>query len=507
MRVDIVHPLRPGDGVAAVSPVRRREQEQAPPPAARRRTPESGERVVVGGGIAALVAADAIAATDRPVRLLLPARGVGGGFAAIRRDGHVLELGVRLLELEFDDPTDPPPPLTEYRPDVGGHRRWAATVDRWVRDLVGDDALREIRPPRMIVDGRDVPDILFTVDLDGIAAVLPDPLRRRMLDEARAALAGAGDDAGVLAARHARRLGRMTLADASVANHGPTFHARYVAALCDKVLAGGADAVAATLRRRAWAPLFHPRTLVQALAGEPVGFRPRRPLLTVAPDGCGGIVDRLLERLRARPTVRLDAVGELREITATDDGRVAMRFDAGPRVVARRPLVACSATALMAAAGIDLDPPRVRTVVSWLDGPAEDLAAVPDLVHVLDPANPVLRVSRGGRAADPARSLLTVELRHDVPAERVAADAVAGLRAARLVGEDAARALRPVLAAARPSFPVPSPDLLPAFAAARERLDALGLDVELAAGALSPVADTLNDQVVQGLRAAERSHA
>ncbi len=70
---------------------------------------------VVGGSIAALVAADAAARAGRSVDLLLPARGVGGGFRPLEVDGRRLDLGVRLLELDRED-AGPPPDLAAYRP-------------------------------------------------------------------------------------------------------------------------------------------------------------------------------------------------------------------------------------------------------------------------------------------------------------------------------------------------------------------------------------------------------
>ena len=481
----------------------------APAPAVPPDAPRTTDAVIVGGSVAALVAADALGAQGRPVRLLLPARGVGGGFAPIRREGRVLELGVRLLELGFEG-AGPAPPLQDYRPGIGAHRPWAATVDRWVRDLFGD-ALRPIAPPEMLVGGRRVPDVLFSVDLVGLAATLPDDLRRTMLAEVRAARADLGDDAGLLAPRHAARLATATLHEASIAQHGAAFHRRYVAALADKVLSGGARAVSAPLRRKAWAPMFHPRTLEQALAGEPIDFRPSRPM-HVVDTRSGGLVDRLLARIAARPTVRTTTVGELVGLApAADDGTV-LTFADGPPLRARRPLIACGAETVFAAAGVPYGVARVRTAIAWLESDAVVAAAVPDLLHDLDPGSPLLRVTRGGHAAVPERALLTVELRHDAAGEArtpadaevvLAATAAGALRDSGLVPANAA--LRPVAAAARRTFAVPSPGLQAAHAAALAALEDRGMHLDLAAGALSPVADTLNDQVVQGLRAAGRT--
>ena len=57
---------------------------------------EAREQLVVGGTVAALSAADALAAAGRPVRLLMPRKGVGGGFLPMARGGVPLELGMRV---------------------------------------------------------------------------------------------------------------------------------------------------------------------------------------------------------------------------------------------------------------------------------------------------------------------------------------------------------------------------------------------------------------------------
>src|SRR4051794_32818078 len=100
------------------------------------------ERIVVGGSVASLVAAEALAEAGARVRLLLPEHGVGHGFSPLRRDGRTLELGVRLLELSYEDDGGATPPLRNYHPGLGGHRPYARLVSDWVHARVGD-RLRE----------------------------------------------------------------------------------------------------------------------------------------------------------------------------------------------------------------------------------------------------------------------------------------------------------------------------------------------------------------------------
>ena len=74
--------------------------------------PADSPVLIVGGTVRALI-------TDRQLHLPErrhsvqdlppPERGVGGGFASLRRDGYRLDLGLRLLELGYDDPSDAAP--------------------------------------------------------------------------------------------------------------------------------------------------------------------------------------------------------------------------------------------------------------------------------------------------------------------------------------------------------------------------------------------------------------
>lgn len=454
------------------------------------------ERTVVGGSVAALVAADSLAAAGRPVRLVLPQRGIGGGFAAIRHDGRTLELGVRLLELSYEDDGAAVPPLEAYRPGIGGHRPYARLVRRWVSELLGD-RLVAVAAPKMVLDDRLVDDILFTVDLSSLPGTLSAHERSAMAAEVDAALEADGRDAGVLDPAAADELAHMTLHEASLANHGTRFHARVIAPLCDKVLPGGAHRVLAPLRRQAWAPVFHPRTLLQALRGEQPVFRPHRTFESVTPDGCVGVVDALLARLRVRSQVAIEQRPALTGIAPADRG-VALRFADGQELVVERPVLGPTAGELFAAASIDYAPERVRTALAWLEADAGDCAAFGSLVHVLTPGNPVLRVSTGGGGATPGRRLLCVELRHDVAYDLLERCAIDGLTNAGLLREDAP--VTTVLTAARPTFVVPSGATRTAFDRAHDAFINRLPDVEVVGAGLGLGADSLNEQIVQGLR-------
>ncbi len=451
--------------------------------------------LVVGGSVAALVAADAALRRGRPVELLLPRRGVGGGFRPIELGGRRLPIGVRLLEIDRED-AGPPPPLADYRPGPTAHAAFVRRVRDWVVDLVGD-RLREVDRPAMALDGRLHDDIYFTVDLAGLRAALGEDAARRTAAEAGAARRSGGD-AGVLG--DGRDLLGCSLEEASRLNHGEGFHARFIAPMCAKIHPGGAGIVPAALRRKVWMPLFHPATLERAAEGRDTGYRPHRPFHTVEPGGMGDVVDALLARIRASALAAVTPVATLTSAARVGDAVTELRF--ADEVVRRavHPVVGVGAGELFAAVGAPFAPGRVPMAMAWAEVEEADVLALPSVVHAPDPAIPAFRISPGGPGA-PGRVLLVVELRHDIDPDDVPAAVRASLTGCGVVREGA-----PVEVVHRltgPGAPDPSRDAMEAFAASAAALDRAALPAEIVGGAGAFGADSFNEQVIQGLRAEE----
>lgn len=455
----------------------------------------SDPHVVVGGTWTALVAADRLAAAGRPVRLLLPERGVGGGFASRRLHGRTLELGLRTLELDHEAAPSAAdaPPLETY--DVAtGHVPHLAAVKAYVAGLAGED-LVPFGDSRTAVGGRLVHDLFVTADPMGVRDGLTPDERR-----AAAAQLGGRDGAGVLA----EPLGTMSLHDASLRNHGPLVHARLIAPFVAKVVAGGDARVLAAYRRRVWTPLLWPRSVREACGGGAFTFRPERPQRTVR-GGVGVLVDAVLARLQADPLVTIERPGALRSLRGAADGGVVLGFAGGDALVAARPILATSAAELFAAAGIGYAPERARTVVAWCEVPEDDVLELPAVTHVVDPEVPALRVTTGGAGAPDGHRLLCVELRHDSDPEDAAALVRASLERTGMVREGATIALLDAVAAK--TFPVPTRRTVEGFAEAASRLAALGLDAEVVGPGCGLPGDYLNEQIAAGLACAARHAA
>lgn len=457
------------------------------------------ERVVVGGSFAALVAADALSGRGERVRLLLPERGVGGGFAPIRRDGRVLELGVRLLELAYEGVGSTPPPLRDYRPALGAHRPYAPLIEAWMRGLL-EGRISEVPRPRMLFDGRLVDDLYFTTDPLALREAL-DPAERAVIArETNSARVSTGSDAGVLDPRRSVELNALNAEQASLYNHGPRFHERFIAPIAEKIMAGGAREALATLRRKLWLPLFWPATLAQACGGEEVLFRPERPFHTVAPDGCGGIIEALMARIESSPRTSVETAGALTQVAPSEEGGIELSFAGGMSLRARDPVLGPSPGELFSAAGLDYSPTSARSVICWIEVRPEDLPEIPSLLNIVDPELAALRISSGGRGSE-GMQLLTVELRHDLPEDEIASAAIKTLRRTGLLLEGAE--VHVVMSAAAKTFPLPTLQNAERFARAHKSLTALSLEAEVVGGACDFGADALGEQIVQGLRAAE----
>ncbi|WP_210493773.1 FAD/NAD(P)-binding protein [Patulibacter sp. SYSU D01012] len=451
--------------------------------------------VVVGGTWTALVAADRLAAAGRPVRLLLPDHGVGGGFASRRLHGRTLELGLRTLELDHEAaPTAADaPPLETY--DVAtGHVPHLAAVKAYVAGLAGD-SLVPFGASCTAVGGRLVDDLFVTADPMGVRAGLTRDERR-----AAAAQLGGRDGAGVLAGP----LGTTTLHEASLHNHGPLVHARLIAPFVEKVVAGGDARVLAAFRRRVWTPLLWPRSVREACGDGPFSFRPERPQHAIR-GGVGRLVDAVVARLQAQPLVTIERPGALRSLRAAPEGGVALGFAAGDVLVVPRPVLATSAAELFAAAGIGYAPERARTVVAWCEVPEDDLLELPAVTHVVDADVPALRVTTGGAGAPEGHRLLCVELRHDADPEDAPALVRRSLERTGILREGGTVA--PIDAIAAKTFPVPTRRTVEGFAEAAARLDALGLDVEVVGPGCGLPGDYLNEQIAAGLACAARHGA
>ncbi len=437
----------------------------------------AADAVVVGGSVAALVAADALARQERPVTLYLPARGVGSGFLAMPVGERRVELGPRLIELAYDDDISDPPPLSDYVPGPHGHRPYLRLVSDLVADLAGDD-LCPVRRPELTLGGRRVEDFLLGGNLVTLPDLLtPDDLAVVALQAGQARFREG--PAGLLAPEREAELWACTYADASVLNHGLRFHRLFIEPIAGKILEGSSSSVVAALRRRIWLPLFHPATIEDACRGR-LTYRPQRPMHTLTGGGMGLLVERLLARLQASPFVTVAQASALSGLP--EHAIVGLPpedvFDG-------------------------YHPTRVPLAVAWIDVREDDVLACPSVLLVAGPDVPVYRISENRADRVPGVRTFCVELHHATPEPLLEKAAIEALWALGLVRAGAR--CRLVRAGIVPAFTVPSQDEVERFTKVRAEFDALELPVQLVGGAAGFLADSFNEQIVQGVLAASQA--
>ncbi len=454
--------------------------------------------MVVGGSIAALVAADRLAAAGDRVDLHLPERGLGGGFLPLSVKGRRLELGARLVELSYDDEPKAPPPFGGYVPGPHGHRPFLAPIDAFVRELAGDD-LVQVTAPEVSVDGRRCTDYVLSGDLSGLADAVDDAERAAMADEAARCVEAVGPH-GWFTPEHEADRWRSSFADMGRAHTGPRFHERLIESLAAKILPGGTASVIGALHRKIWLPLFHPVTAWEACTGS-LSYRPQRAMYSLASGGMGAIVQRLVDRVDAAPEVHTTISGVLTAVNAEGDD-VHLGFEDGTALVAHRPVLGVGAEELFAAAGIGYEADRVVATMVWVDVAETQVGDLPSVLFATEADVPAFRVTDDRADARPGVHTLCCELDHRLVDpedwERAATDS---LRALGVITQAADPEI--VLAASRPSFATPSAGNREAFAAARRALDQRALPASVVGGATAFGADTFNEQVVQGLAVAE----
>jgi hypothetical protein len=216
----------------------------------------------------------------------------------------------------------------------------------------------------------------------------------------------------------------------------------------------------------------------------------------------GEIVLRLVRRVEATPSVTIHRSGSLTGIAHAGAEEVVLHFADGSTRRAERPVVGVGAGELFTAAGVDLHADRVPATMVWVDVADDDVVHLPSVLCSAEPDIPLYRVTESFVDRRPGHRTLCCEVDHrrTRPGEwfSLATGALTDLGVIR-DGAD----VQQVGAASQGAFVAPSHENRAAFGVARSAFDALGLAAWIVAGATSFGVDTFNEQVVQGLAAAE----
>lgn len=458
--------------------------------------------VVSGGSLAALVSALQLADAGEPVVFLSPSSRLGGHFGGTSIGDHPFDVGLVIFEFgTFNAESDPD--VREYDADVRNDcGRFVRPLERWVRGL----GIELHRTPRFTLwhDGRRIPDFLFDTRVDGIGA-LPVPMRARIDAELQEQAAGG---AGRLHARlkyEEASYASRDLASASRANHGATLHDQFIAPFCRKVTGAGPEELLALWSRAAWLPLYWPETALRGARGDAAALADV-PFHVVAGGAVRQLVDTIVSKLRAHPLVTM-IVGTPTGIER-EGARTIVRV--GDQRIATRDLVwGGDADALLATLHADaIEPPSRIPVTVGLALVQRDALREPAIGTTIVPHGDHLPYRITNQSMNAGADEALVRISAEWHARYLSGDDATCARALGValietgIIDDPAGIEQTKIVRVPRALVLPTAENQRRVLAARDAIRTLGLPVHLVGPAAGFGASSLNDHLVQGLRAA-----
>ena len=448
--------------------------------------------VVIGGGVGCLVAALSAAETGAHVTLLAPCRGIGAGFAALEQDGFQLDIGCRRFDLTNDPVISA---LEDYQPGMRT-RPFANHYRSFVEDDLGIE-LVATNAPQVSYDGRRASDFVTSLDLTSLPDLLPADDVARIEKETDAILSAQTSSPLTLGLGTWPDLSKASLKDASIANHGPTFHARFIEPFARKLYPEGWETMPADLASKIWAPLFFPRTINQGCRREINRDSPAVTYFYPASGYFGEFVAKLIAKIRRMKNIQTIPFAELTSIKRQGLSHVA-EFSDRPAFQWHAPFaLGTSLDNYFALAGKPFQAETLSLAVIWVEVNEDDLLNDPAMINVFDRDTTVSRISFSGRSQTAGRRVLALEM----------------TGGSSECSTDGVRQVLTAMNILRPGAPIThirqEPDIkIPAPSAANRRhLNAAraslidhGINPVLLGTLNNMKADTLCDQVLQGLQ-------
>ena len=459
--------------------------------------------IVYGGSLAAMVAVDQLAAAGEQVTFVTPSPRLGGRLGGARLGDARFDTGLVIFENGALNGGGYPDP-TSYDPDVCNDcSRFGMLLARYTESL----GLVLERIPRLELwsHGRLIPDFIFDTRLDGVRA-LPDWLQAQATAELTARLAS-GEHPLHARRKHVEpRYGSLSYETASIANHGAVLHTACFDPFARKVTGRSSADALALHSRDVRLPLFWPEALHDAFRGCDA-LLPDTPFHVVRGGAVSDLVAALAVRLRESSLVRR-LVGSARAVHSDGAG---IRLDVDGTPIRGRHLIW----------GHDLDDlARLTSAAPVAPVERASMAIVLALVARADIANAELgtviipedhalpyRITNQSRNAGvPDESLARISVEWggaDAPDSDDALLALSQSALARIgvTKQDAGFVAHRILR-------IPGALVLPnaanrdAMLHMRQQVDASGLRILTVAPAAGFAVASLNDQLVQGMRAA-----
>ena len=402
-------------------------------------------------------------------------------------EGNRLQLGPRLLELGYENDPASTPDLKSYVPGLGGHRPYVKLIREFLarHGLVEEDVRSGLIMQRR---GRIASDPLFSVDLRQSVDLFTAYEVEKIVNESRRCRVDFGKSG-----RRGTAVQGMSYHEASVLNHGVTLTSLMMDAMGDKVASGGLARTRGDFGRKLWLTLFHPETVEQAFSGSEVTFQPERQL-TIPVTGMEALVASI--RSAAVRQEETSVFGPALSVKRGVGGAFSAFAEGGEHLEAEHLVLAQPRlSSIGEAKHVTMD--KAMIYVAWCPVKFSQASGEPPrVVHDIDPVEPIYRASRTDGSSD----VVCLEYGHALSpphAPEVVARDVRRLMGAEVAGE--------VLHAGQFPVTVYSNETVSGLIASRAEIKRLlGTErVHMTGNLSAPGSDSFNEQVVQGLLAAQ----
>ena len=260
----------------------------------------SGAVVIAGNNLAAMVAAQSIAASGREVTLVNPAPFWGGHFAGLELESRRFDPGMVLYEFSAFN-SEEAPDVRSYDPE---RRNDCGRFTRVVRDYVERRVPTVAAPdPSMLIGGRLLPDLVIGNHIESLAMLAGDTRDRVRAELEEICASGTGPLHASHKARD-KRFASTDFATVSLANHGRTLHETVFEPVCRKILGVSCRDILALYHRVAWLPLYYPETLLSQFGATPQHL-PATQFHCPAEGSAGALVRALAQEVETHPGIRI----------------------------------------------------------------------------------------------------------------------------------------------------------------------------------------------------------
>ena len=469
-----------------------------------------GERpTIAGNGIGGLVAALALAERGTAVTLVNPTPVWAPHFRGTIVDGNRFDYGMVFFEFtsfNASQSTD----FAGYEPAIRNDSgRFTQAIARYVSSL--GVAAVPAPTPSMWLFGGSHEDFLIANRLESLTAV-NQSCRNMMAADLEPILASADKHLHPSRKASSRSFDSATLEEASLANHGATFHEMFMEPFAGKVLNASTAQLLGRYHRAAWLPLFYPETLARCVAGQPSKLQPTA-FHYPAGGSFGVLVDALVERVLAHPAIRVES-GPVSLVRR--EGRSLLVDPGGNQVGSGS--IAWTGSQEVVAAGCRGNPEesadRASIGFCFLATPAAELGRTFSTLLIPDPGLLPYRISNQTVSAgmDAESLLLSAEFNLDV-ARKLGIESDEEIR--RAVSQSllelgvirTERGLVGMKVARRPdAIPLPTAQNAALHAIRQEIIRREHPDVGWIGPSSGFASTSLNDQIIQGLKFADTYH-